>query len=118
MLVIYRTDEKKAKKFTKAKKVEVEEAMATARVQRPELVEFFVTAAINELPVLPEQYRNAPRLRTLHKTADKYGWVVPASNCGRAVEVNQSTANSVRLWIKKNLGVDGSQFMLVVEGTD
>lgn len=118
MLVIYRTDDKKAKPFSKKRQVEVEEALATARVQRPDLVEYFSTAAINKLPVLPEQYRNAPRLRALHKTAKKYGWIVPASNCGRAATINQSTANSVRLWLKKNLGVDGDSFMLVVEDDD
>lgn len=114
-VVIYRLTERKVKRFTKAQKAQVEEALATARVKRDDVVDFFVDGAMDALPVLPDEFHNAPRLRALKGTAQQYGWIVPASNLGRATTVTQSTVNSLRLWVKQNLGVDGSTVMIVAE---
>lgn len=115
IIVIYRTSDRKPRPLTKAQKLAIEEKLATARIQRPELLDFFMANTLATMEPLPEQYRNAPRLRTLHKTAKKYGWIVPVSCYGRGAAPTQSMVNSIRLWVKQNVGIDGDQFMLVIE---
>lgn len=76
--------------------------LATARVNRPSVVAFVMSNGLYNLAPLPREYANAPALRTLDATADRYGFVVPSGDLkGKAP--TQSLANSLRLWVLQNL---------------
>lgn len=115
MIVIYRVTERKLPKVTKAAKVEMERKLATSRVNRPAIVDLFTSGAFDTLPTLPTEYRNAPRLRVVDGTAASHGWIVPSDDLGRTGRADQSVANSIRLWITKNLSVDPAAFAIVCE---
>ena len=86
-----------------------------ARVQRPSLLEFFLSGAFTKLPGLaPSVIDNRPRRVTEH--ADD-GWEVPADSLGRKGVADASQAQSILLWIKKNLGdvIDADEVSVVVE---
>jgi hypothetical protein len=110
------------KKLTKAERAQLDRVLSlTCRVERPALVDFFTTGGFAKLPQLSSQVIDNPGRRILNH-ADA-GWTVPDSDLGRAgVAALESatdarkTAQSILLWIKKNLPmVDASSVSVVVE---
>lgn len=110
-LVIYRLANVKA--LTKAQKADIDRNMATARVTRDDIVNLFVSGDFKLLPILPVEYRNAPKLRRHDGVAKSHGYIVPLRNLGRPGTAN--VEQSVRLWIVKNLGIDPSAFQTSLE---
>lgn len=113
VITIYKLTDK-AVKMTKADKVAMERRLAVSRVNREAIVELFVSGQFNSLPTLPMEYRNSPALRTLDKIPASHGFIVPEASVGRK-GVSQSQANSIRLWITKNLNVDPAVFGIMVD---
>jgi hypothetical protein len=92
-----------------------------ARVKRPSLTDFFLPAKAGSksdfyrLPMVPQSIIDSPAARVLsgpnHPNEDApmgarwvdQGWIVPTDSLGRAQRVDNSTAESVRLWIKTHL---------------
>jgi hypothetical protein len=91
-----------------AKATEVRERTAAlARVQRPSLMEFLLDAFWT-LPALPAAVVKDANVRAYYHGDD--GWVLPVDSLGRKgaesvadEKAARSTAESVRLWIQKNL---------------
>lgn len=106
----------KGRKPTKAQRAAVEERVATfARVQRPALLEFFLSGEFTKLPALsPSVIDNRARRVTDHADA---GWTVPTDSLGRKGVADASQAQSILLWIKKNLSdvVNPDEVSVVVE---
>jgi hypothetical protein len=132
MIKVYRK-ECGAKPVNKLSKSEADKVRATvaaySRVDRPELLDFFMPtgkgkSAFHRLPALsPQVIDNRPLRLVEHADA---GWVVPVSNLGRkaqsdpdAAQNDQSTAQSVLLWLKKHAAANGlcdpAELSVVVE---
>lgn len=118
MIVLYRKSADKVRKLTAAERKELDRELTRARVQRPGIVDLFASGAFDKLGVLtPAQVKDRPG-RILDHEGE--GWVVPMEDYARLVEKGadeQNIANSIKLWIQKNLeGIapEGS-FSLVVE---
>lgn len=114
MIVIYRVTDKKVR-MTKAAIAAMEDKLCKSRIDRDGIVELFTTGQFNELKLLPTEYHNAPRLRIKHKTSEAFGYVVKPEDLGRTGRADQSVANSIRLWIVQNIGIDPKAFMIVSE---
>lgn len=91
-----------------------------ARVQRPSLLEFLLDG-FYRLPKLPQAIIDSPVIRvTEHAEA---GWTIPADSLGRkggtvlADEKSaRSAAESIRLWVAKNVPTaDHDRMAVVVE---
>lgn len=106
----------RSRKPVKAVRVETERRIAAlARVQRPALQEFFLSGEFHKLPALSPQVIDNRALRMLdHAEA---GWDVPTDSLGRKGTADASQAQSIILWIKKNLGdvVNPDEVSVVVE---
>lgn len=102
-IVIFRSTEAKAPRTNAAKRDAVAERLAVARVKRPALADLFLSGAFYDLPVLDPAERTTPALRAHRGTADTKGWTLPLDEVGRTGRIDQSVANSVRLWVTKNL---------------
>ena len=100
----------------KAKRVQVEERIDTfARVKRPSLQDFFLSGDFAKLPALsPQVIDNRPRRITDHA---EDGWEVPVDSLGRKGTADASQAQSILLWVKKNLAdvVNPEEVSVVVE---
>lgn len=103
-IVIYRSTDAKPVRITKAKAAAIAERLACARIQRPSLADLFLTGAFYSLAPLDSAERTTPALRQHRGTAKAKGYVVPAEELGRTGRADQSVANSIRLWLTKNLG--------------
>lgn len=124
LIIIRKATAGRFQRFNDARRAAVADAMATARVRRPSLEAFFLTNEFASLPqtpesdlratlVLPEPLRSE-RLRAMVDAGE--AWAVPADSLGRTQRADNSTAESIRLWIKKNLAgnVDSNALAVVV----
>jgi hypothetical protein len=123
LLLINKADGAKAERITKAKRDAVAEILKTARVARPELVEYILSGAFGDSEQVAQNVIDNP-----HRRAEEHpnaGWIVPESCLGRPPKNGErdydSTCQSVLLWIKKvfvDTGVvRASQLsLIVVEG--
>jgi len=102
-IVIYRASDAKAPRSTKAERAEADERLAIARVSRDAVADLFISGAFYRLPVIEPAERTTPALRAHRGTAAAKGFIVPAEDLGRNHREDQSVANSIRLWITKNL---------------
>lgn len=114
---VYRkvTGAKGRKPSKKAAQVAADRIATFARVQRPSLQDFFLSGEFLTLPALsPSVIDNRARRVTDH--ADD-GWEVPADSLGRKGTADASQAQSILLWIKKNLPdvVNADEVSIVVE---
>lgn len=104
------------RKPVKAVRAETERRIAAlARVHRPSLQDFFLSGDFHKLPALSPQIIDNRALRILdHASA---GWEVPADSLGRKGSADSSQAQSIILWIKKNLAgvVNPDEVSIVVE---
>jgi hypothetical protein len=112
ILVIRKGDTKKARKaLTKAQRKAVADALAVARVQRPALLDFFLSGEFGAMVAVPQSVIDNP-LRRANDYPDS-GFIVPEDSLGRAPKKGErdyaSTAQSILLWIKKYL-VDTGAF--------
>jgi hypothetical protein len=110
---IYRKGE--VGKVTKADADAIRRTTAIAcRVQRPALLEFFLSGEFGKLSVVPAQVIDNRAARILeHHTC---GWTVPGDSLGRKGQVDASQAQSILLWIKKNVpAIDAASVSVVVE---
>jgi hypothetical protein len=103
LLLIHKADGAKAERITKAKREAVAEILKTARVARPELVDYILSGAFTEDETIPQNVIDNPHRRAAeHPDA---GWIVPESCLGRPPKSGErdyaSTCQSVLLWIKK-----------------
>lgn len=103
LLLIHKADGAKAERITKAKREAVAEILKTARVARPELVDYILSGAFTEDETIPQNVIDNPHRRAAeHPDA---GWIVPESCLGRPPKTGErdyaSTCQSVLLWIKK-----------------
>jgi hypothetical protein len=97
-----------------------EKVAVFARVQRPSLLDFLL-GAFYSLPKLPQAVIDSPAVRTYEY--DKAGWTVPADSLGRkgtdvleTPAAARSAAESIRLWIAKNVPtIDVNKIAVVVE---
>ena len=110
-------------KFTRAdvERFNRKAELGMMRVQRPSLQSFFIPAkagAVSDfykLPALsPGVIKNRGERILDHASA---GWEIPLDSLGRGKEVTPSTAQSILLWIKKNLGefVNPDDVSIVIE---
>lgn len=83
-----------------------EELDRRCRVQRPNVVTFLLGGDFGKLPKVSTTVLDSPYQRWKQKQDGKLvGWKVPDSDLGRKQgQPSLSTAESVRLWIKQNLG--------------
>jgi len=102
-IVVYLSHEAKAPRITKAKAAAIAERLACARIQRPDVAELFLSGAFYDLAPLDPAERTTPALRAHRGTAKAKGWIIPADQLGRTGRADQSVANSIRLWITKNM---------------
>jgi hypothetical protein len=103
LLLIHKADGSKAERITKAKREAVAEILKTARVARPELVDYILSGAFTEDETIPQNVIDNPHRRAAeHPDA---GWIVPETCLGRPPKSGErdyaSTCQSVLLWIKK-----------------
>jgi len=93
-----------------------------ARVQRPSLTEFVASGEFYRLPALtPAQVKDAAVRAYAHGAK---GWEIPTDSLGRKADAAvashdaaRSTAESVRLWLAKNMAslIEPSHVAVVVE---
>jgi hypothetical protein len=103
ILVLRKGDGRKALVITKARQKAIEEALKASRVQRPELVDFFMSGEFAASQAIPQTIIDNP-LRRESEFAG-VGFIVPEGSLGRSPKSGerdwQSTAQSILLWIKK-----------------
>lgn len=102
-IVIYRASDAKAPRSNKAERAEADERLAIARVRRDSVADLFTSGAFYRMDPLTPAERTTPALRAHRGTAAAKGFVVPAEDLGRTGREDQSVANSLRLWVTKNL---------------
>lgn len=120
LLLINKADGHKAERITKAKRDAVAEILNTARVARPELVDYILSGAFTDDEAVPQNVIDNPDRRKAEYP--EAGWIIPETCLGRPPKNGErdydSTAQSVLLWIKKvfvDTGVvRASQLSLVV----
>ncbi len=123
---IYRKESSASRpKVTKGELDQIERKLTLlTRVRRPELESFFIpkngtaVSPFYKLPAIPSAVIDNPGLRQLDHAGD--GWVIPVGSWGRSDTADRSTAQSIVLWIKKNLAdvVNVQDFSIVVEGEE
>jgi hypothetical protein len=79
-----------------------------ARVKRDDIIRFMFGGGFASLPITRQSIIDNPIAR-----AEATGWVIPTTSLGRKGEASQSQAESVRLWIKQNLNIDGEDFAVI-----
>ncbi len=82
---------------------------AGARVQRPSLVRFLLGGGFQSLPLTRQSIIDSP----VRREAEATGWTVPVDSLGRGGEATASQTESLRLWVKKNLGIEGDCFAAI-----
>ena len=103
-IAIFRKDDgKKPYVINKARENAILDALRVCRVERPELVELFLSGAFAGMESIAQSVIDNPVKREIdHPGA---GFVVPESCLGRAPKSGvrdwQSTAQSILIWIKK-----------------
>mgnify|MGYP003338799100 CR=1 FL=1 len=65
-----------------------------------------------EFAALPET-RQSIIDNPVRRRAEAVGWIVPESCLGRVGVPSASVAESIRLWIKKNIGIDSETFSVI-----
>jgi hypothetical protein len=116
-IVIYKVGEAKKHPNNATLREQVAENLAKSRVQRPTLAEHFISGEAYKMDTLPSDERSTPALRQHRGSAQRCGFILPTEELGRTGRADRSVANSVRLWIEKNLGpvVNVSDFLIVAE---
>lgn len=100
-IVIYRRQDAKVKRLGKNQLAEtVKRVNRKTRVKRDNVVSFFLEGGFNNLPVTPQSVIDSPYRRE----DEAKGWEIPAEDLGRIGEATPSAAESIRLWVKQNLG--------------
>lgn len=79
-----------------------------ARVNRDDIIRFFFGGGFASLPLTRQSIIDNPIAR-----AEAIGWDIPATSLGRKGEASITQTESVRLWIKNNLGIDGEDFAVI-----
>lgn len=102
---------------TKAVRQAVENALLLARVDRPELIEFFLSGAFHKLPVVPPHViKNAPLRQRDHL---KDGWIIPEEEYGNVRREPEKAAQTILLYVIKYLvdtgAIDRSELAIVVD---
>jgi len=117
ILLIHKQCAAPTKKPTKAVVLNLEYELALARVQRPDLVQFFVTGQFHKLPAVPAAVIKNPALR--RRDYGEQCYVLTPADLGRATTSPQTIAMAVRQWIEKYLVPAGviarDQFAIVIE---
>jgi len=105
LIVLFRRKTGKApKKAPGTIKKILKKIAETARVKRDELVSFLLGGGFKALPVVPQSVIDSP---TKRKVSD--GFVIPVGSLGRKGKATPEQAESIRLWVKKNVvphGID------------
>lgn len=105
IIIIRKAASTKVPKLTKARLALVTEALSTTRVQRPELLEFFLSGEFDASEALPQSVIDNPARRKAE--FPHVGWTVPEGSLGRPPKNGerdwQSTSQSILLWIKRTL---------------
>lgn len=109
------------RKPSAAKAKAVAEALRVARVQRPELLDFFLSGEFHRLPAIPAAVIDNP-VKRITEHGDE-AWAIPEGSMGRAPKSGerdyQSTGQSILLWCKKYLCETGvvspDEISIVVE---
>jgi hypothetical protein len=106
-ILIFKNEEIKAPRLGKR---QIEAAKETinkkARVKRDDLVEFMLGGGLNKLEKVSP---SAIYTRQYQEGVTEKAYVVPASCFGRSGEATFPQAESIRIWIKNNLGPFGIQ---------
>lgn len=103
ILIIRKATGRKVPALTKAKREAIAETLRTSRVQRPELLEYFLSGQFAAAEAVPQSCIDNPH----HRRADHAdaGWPVPEASMGRPPKGDkrdyQSTAQSLLLWMKR-----------------
>jgi hypothetical protein len=103
ILIIRKATGRKVPTLTKAKREAIAEALRTSRVERPEILAYFLSGDFAASEAVSQVCIDNP----LHRRKDhaEAGWTVPESSLGRAPKSGkrdyQSTAQSVLLWLKR-----------------
>ena len=102
---------------TKAVRQAVEHALLLARVDRPELIEFFLSGEFHRLPIVPAHVvKNAP-LRQRDHLND--GWIIPESEYGNVRRESEKAAQTILLYVVKYLcdtgAISRQEFAIVVD---
>jgi hypothetical protein len=105
IIVLRKGEGRKALTLTKARMGAIEEALRACRVQRPELLAFFLYGGFAAMPAIPQSVIDNPVGR--ERDFPGVGFVIPEGSLGRAPKNGQrdyaSTSQSVLLWVKKYL---------------
>lgn len=103
ILIIRKATGRKPLAITKSRRNDIITALRLARVQRPELVEFFLSGEFAASTPIPQSIIDNPARRA--QEFPGVGFVVPDGSLGRAPKSGerdwQSTSQSILLWIKK-----------------
>jgi hypothetical protein len=116
MIRIYRKAKRTAKP-TKAKRDTVTHALALSRVDRPNVVEFFMSGEFHRLPIVPPHVVKNPALRRRDHAND--GWIVPVADYGRGNREESKLTQQLLLFIVRyfvDTGViDRDEYSIVVD---
>ena len=124
--IVRKGEGRKARKpLTKRQVKAITDALAIARVQRPALLEHFLSGAFGAGIAVPQSVIDNPLRRAAEYP--EAAWIVPEDSLGRAPKKAerdwQSTSQSILLWIKKYL-IDTGAFtvdeisVLVIDDED
>jgi hypothetical protein len=103
-VAIFRKDDgKKPYVINKSRETAIRDALRVARVNRPGVVEFFLSGAFAEMESIPQTVIDNPIKRSIDYP--DAGFIIPESDLGRApkngVRNWQSTCEANRLWVRK-----------------
>lgn len=80
-----------------------------ARVNRDALVRFIFGGEFAALPETRQSIIDNP----VRRREEAVGWIIPESCLGRVGVPSASVAESIRLWIKKNVGIESETFSII-----
>ena len=102
---------------TKAVRKTVENALLLARINRPELIEFFLSGEFHRLPVVPSHIIKNAALR--QRDYIDAGWIIPESEYGNVRREPEKAAQTILLYLIKYLvdtgAIDRSELAIVVD---
>jgi len=106
ILIIRKDTGRKVPALTKAKREAIGEALKTCRVERPELLAYFLSGEFAEAEAVPQSVIDNPIRRRAE--FPEAGWIVPEGSLGRPPKRDkprdwQSTSQSILLWLKRVL---------------
>jgi hypothetical protein len=105
IIVLRKGEGRKVLTLTKAREGAIREALRACRVQRPELLAFFLEGGFAGMPSIPQSVIDNPVGREI--AFPGVGFVIPEGSLGRAPKSGvrdwQSTSQSILLWVKKYL---------------